>query len=271
MANAVSQVIQHRVFGLKSAMAQALTTEYVGKVVEKLTGDRVRSRGITFDTSHPSFTPSIKAALLFGIYESAEIRFIRRYLRPDVDVVELGSSVGVTGAHILSVLGSGHSLTCVEANPYLLDALNLTLGRARRQSGSDFRIVHGLVSPDATPVRPLTARLQFGSTNLSARPFEDENSRASLPETVEVPRLTLPSLVANLHRYALVIDIEGTEVGLIAEAEAVFRHAKQLIIELHHGSYGGRRVTVTDMVRRLTDGLGFNLVDRHGPVLALDR
>jgi FkbM family methyltransferase len=247
----------------KSAIARLLSSAPVGRAVGLLTRDRVPSRGIVFDTRLAAFSPSIKAAMLFGIYESAEIRFIRSYISPDVDVVELGSSLGVTSAHILGVLGPGHTLTCVEANPHVVGALQATVRAAEERTGRRARIVHGSVT--ARPANERAA-LALADSSLGTRVVEDGSGSG---ETV--PTVALDSLVSNLDSFSLVIDIEGGEAGLIAEAGQTLRQAQEIVIELHPTTYRGRPVSVSELTSSLLDDLGFRLLDRNGPVLALGR
>src|SRR3569623_3111351 len=100
-----SDIQKVRFTGLKASATRGLTHPLVGKSLGMLFSDRIPCRGVRVDT-RANVTDEVKAKLLWGIYESAEIRFIQQYLRPDLDEEELGSSLGVVARHIaLSVAG----------------------------------------------------------------------------------------------------------------------------------------------------------------------
>lgn len=226
--------------------------------------------GIVIDTAAKEFTPSIKAAILFRIYESAEIRFIQKYLSGSMRVVELGSGLGITGAHILDVLAPGGKLTCVEANPSLTDVLARTMLAAQRRTGHEVAIVNGIISTVADRKDARAAPLAIGSSTLASRSPDTmvvDQSKA----TTMVPTVSLSSLVSGLDEYSLVVDIEGAEASLLAEEKAALSRATRMVIELHPTRYHSREISVADMATSLLDDHGFRLLDRRGPVFALAR
>jgi hypothetical protein len=103
---------------LKPLMAALLASHRAGQ-----SGKRIRHQGIWFDTRSSDFIPEVRAQMFWGAYEGAETRMIHRFLRDSTAVVELGSRLGITAAHIAAVMAEGGHLTCVEANPRLLPGL----------------------------------------------------------------------------------------------------------------------------------------------------
>ena len=91
----------------KPLLAKFMCSSAIGALIASFLRNRIRNRGIVIDTSPSAFTSVVKAQLAFGIYESAEIRFIRKYLKGYSRVLELGASLGVTAAHILDVVAPG--------------------------------------------------------------------------------------------------------------------------------------------------------------------
>ena len=126
--------------------------------------DRITSAGCDVDTSHAAISPSIKASLFWGLYESAEIRLVQRYLRPDLDVVELGSSLGVVACHIRRILSPDRRLVCVEADSSLLPILTSTL--QRNACAGNLTIVAGAIDYRA---RGSAGALRPGSTSIEGR------------------------------------------------------------------------------------------------------
>jgi FkbM family methyltransferase len=211
----------------------------------------------------------MKAELYFNLYERQEIRFIRKYLRGASHVVELGSSLGVTSSHILDVLQPGGRLTCVEANPFLLDTLRATLSEAQRRTGREATVIHAAVWPHDEG-SDSTVQLAVASSNLASR--VDVLEGLELPiRNVAVPVVSLSTLVRGLTEYALVADIEGAEAALIAEEREALGRATRVIIELHPTQYLGRTVSVSDLISALVSEHRFRVLDRRFRVLALAR
>jgi FkbM family methyltransferase len=251
---------------VKVRIGQLLSKPVLGTLVSSASGNRIRNRGVVIDTSPPAFTSIVKAQLAFGIYESAEIRFIRKYLRGRSRVLELGASLGVTAAHILDVAAPGAEVVCVEANPYLMAALRTTTAIAAQRVGATARTIHGAVPPNPN-VGSGAVVLTLGGSHL--------DSRVGLAgvgdpgRQLRIPAVDLAEVVRNWTDYALVCDIEGAEAALILSAQPVLTGASRLVIELHDTAYGGAAVTVADLRKALLS-MGFLLVAEKGRVLVLD-
>jgi ubiquinone/menaquinone biosynthesis C-methylase UbiE len=67
-----------------------------------------------------SADPSMVSSIFFGLFESAEIRFVRRYVASDLDCLELGSGIGLVSRAIAETLQPGRLLVCVEPRADLL-------------------------------------------------------------------------------------------------------------------------------------------------------
>lgn len=253
----------------KVRMGHLLSNPILGALVSSASRNRIRNRGLIIDTSPPAFTTGVKAQLAFGIYESAEIRFIRKYLSGYSRVLELGASLGVTAAHILDVVAPGAEVVCVEANPDLLMALQATTATAAERTGARVTTIHGAVPPDPPDpnVRSPAVVLTLGRSHLGSRV---SSAGAGDPgRQVRVPAVDLAEVVAGWTDYALVCDIEGAEAALILSAQPVLTGASRLVIELHETTYEGAAVTVADL-REAMVNMGFLLVAENGRVLVLD-
>jgi FkbM family methyltransferase len=250
----------------KVCIGQLLSRPVLGAVISSASGNRIRNRGVVIDTSPPAFTSIVKAQLAFGIYESAEIRFIRKYLRGCSRVLELGASLGVTAAHILDVAASGAEVVCVEANPHLLAALQTTTAISAQRVGATVRTIHGAVPPDPRAgSQPVV--LTLGGSHLGSR--VGLGGVGDPRRQMRIPAVDLTEVVRNWTDYALVCDIEGAEAALILSAQPVLTGASRLVIELHDTAYGGTTVTVADLRKALLS-MGFLLVAEKGRVLVLD-
>ena len=210
------------------------------------------------DTRNPAIGARARAEIFWGFYERNELKYIRRYLRRDLPVIELGASIGVTGAQVLRRIDSGGFVVSIEANAELLPTLRANLERHRRRQ--KLVVEHAAVDYDGS--RSWTT-LASGSEHVSS-------SLAVMPSvgSQRVPRATLAELLAkhDVDRYVLICDIEGAEVGLFAYEEAALARCDQLLIELH-----GSPRDNADEVRRLERRTGLRLIRRSRTVFLLDR
>ena len=249
---------------LKTCVARSLCNPLIGRLIRTILRERVPCRGCVIDTNNPYVTDETVAKLALGFYESAEIRFVKRYLSPGMDVVELGSSLGVVSAHIACKMNRRRRLICVEANPYLLGPIRTNLAI----NAPDLHVVTFNRAIDYSGVPEVA--LQIGRTNLSSFIVRTP-ANISKDSIVNVPTVQLRDIVQQqgFSEFALVCDIEGGEIGLLLEDESIMR-AQQLIIELHTTEYKGETwdiVAIQEQIRRL----GFRLHDQHGPVCYYER
>jgi hypothetical protein len=101
----------------KQHIARYLTSPVVGRVARRVFRERVPGSGCVTETS--SIDDRTVAAILFGFYESAERRFVRCFLPHDVDVVELGGSLGIVTQTIRRRVGKERRVVTVEADSEL--------------------------------------------------------------------------------------------------------------------------------------------------------
>ncbi len=249
----------------KRWFSNAICNPLVGRVLSVLWRNRIPNRGCTISTDDDVVVPKVKAMIFWGLYERAELRFIHRYLRGDLDVVELGSSIGVVSAHIAKKLTSGRRLLCVEPNPHLLGLIRTNV--MTNAPATSLEIVHGA--------------LNYLESGRKSVPFalEEDNTKSSLASVqssanvVEVPVLRLGTILDRyeIGTYALVCDIEGAEVALIEHDASALQCCRQAIIELHATKHAGQIYTVQQLRGQLERLHGFRLRDQYGPVCVFER
>jgi FkbM family methyltransferase len=246
---------------LKLRVARIVTSDPAGRLIGTLSAHRVRHHGLVFDVRSSDFSPRVRAQMFWGIYESAETRMIRDQLRGSTMVVELGSSLGVTSAHIAALMAPGGHLVCVEANPRLLPGLRDRL--AGRAGSLRVDVVHAAVAGHCGDAALAVSATTVGSRVGAARPRET---------TVTVPALTLREILrrTGVDDFDLVSDIEGTESTFFLRDPGVLDRCQRAVIELHDSTDGGRRVPVSALLEAAV-AAGFRVVRRHGPVVALAR
>src|SRR5690349_13747309 len=110
---------------LKTRMARVTELKPIGIAIGKLFDERIPSRGLRIESR--GLAPEVKSQLLFGTYESAEIRAVHRHLRSDLDVIELGASIGVLSCHIRRKLAMDRHLYAIEPDPNLVKSIEENL------------------------------------------------------------------------------------------------------------------------------------------------
>jgi FkbM family methyltransferase len=245
---------------VKLWLARQLCRSVVGRLIGWLHGDRIPTAGLVVSTAGGHIAPSIKARIFWGLYESAEVRYVRRYLRTDLDVVELGSSIGVVSAHIAKTIQPGFRLICVEANASLLPYLECNL--ATNVPEVPAIVHHAAVSYERPPNSQGT--LVLGNDHLMAKLSETRRGGGS---GISVPFTTLRELLKtySVQEYALVCDIEGAEAGLLRDDGQALSTCQQIIIELHDTFIDGVPVSISDM-RGMLERQGFQQHAAYGGV-----
>lgn len=246
---------------MKRLISPVLANARTGRMIAKLTDNLIRHRGLVLDTSHPVITPEIKAALFWHGYESGEYRFIKQHLPRNLDVIELGGSMGVISATIRRHIERDRRLVIVEADPRLADVLEGNLARNGCADGVTIERAAISYSGDAD------VSFALGPSSVSGR-LADGNSPDE--QTVTVPAITLSGLARRhgFERFALVCDIEGVEWDIFASDRGVLSRAEMVIMELH--ARPGLD-TVASQVQAVLDTGLFDLIDQHGPVVTLRR
>lgn len=221
----------------KILLAKSICHPVVGKVLGVLFHDRIPSRGFVFSTRSPVIKPAAKASLFWRTYESAEIRSVRRYLRRDLDVVELGAGIGIISCHLRSLADREKKIISVEANPQLLNEIknNLILN----DLWENVVVVHGAIDYSGLS----DVEFSFADVHTGGKLKHSSDGTSS---TANVPALTLEQILKEneLSEFVLVTDIEGEEANLIEHDPMSLKKCKQIIAEFHDIRIDGKIVTV---------------------------
>ncbi|MCC7360702.1 MAG: FkbM family methyltransferase [Anaerolineales bacterium] len=230
----------------------------LGRLVGLALRHRLRVGDCVVDTNSPHIDPVTVSRMFLRRYEVPELRFARERLPRDLDIVELGASIGVITAHAARRLLPGRRLVAVEANPRLLPLLRATL--ATNAPSCDLTILNLAVDYSGAP-----------TVHLDISPVHT-NSRLG-PAGVAVAATTLSGLLARcgLHQIALIADIEGAELGLILHDAAALQSVQFLLIECHTVENAGDLWTPARMQAALVRDHGFALQAAHSPVYVFTR
>jgi FkbM family methyltransferase len=247
---------------LKRMTAHALCHPALGKLIRSWTGDNVSVKGCVINTKYEQVSSQLVAQLFWGLYESAEMRFVQQHLRRDLDVIELGSGMGVVSSLIAKLQNPERQLLCIEANSFLLEAIQSNI--RRNAPWKKFEVMNRAV--DYTH----QASSAFVLDNVvNSRLEKQPDSAASL----QVPVETLNSIwrKSGFQEYVLVSDIEGAEAGYIFQDAATLSSCQQIIAELHESIFAGHRYSVDQLREQLEKTHGFRVKASHGPVFVFEK
>jgi FkbM family methyltransferase len=248
---------------LKMNIARALCAPSIGRLIGRIFADRLPFHGAVIDTGFHFVSPITKAQIFWKFYESGEIRFLHRYLRRDLDVVELGSSIGVMASQILRLQNPQRRLVCVEANATLIEALARNTAAA---SPGRVKIVSSAISyPEKEGAREHFA---IGGSTIEGHVTDHKTEQSIEVQTTSLSRILHD---ADIEDYALISDIEGAEAGILEHDSPALDRCRQILIELHPTIVAGRAVSIDDLIGILVNRRHFRLLDRHGPVCAFER
>ncbi len=245
----------------KTFVKSIICCKPVGYLLGMLYRNRVPFHGALIDVKSANIPSQNKALLFWGLYENAERRFVQKYLLSNLDVVEVGSSVGAISSQIAKRLDPDRRLICVEGNPRLQESLatNLQLNCGHLDTEiSSAAIAYG------------DAEVDFWLSADNLRSHRDRQYGDM--EQVKVPTLTLGSLLKerNIGDYQLVADIEGAELDILDNDGDALATCKRVVIELHETVRGSQTISVAKL-RSKFEALGFVVLEQYGRVIAFEK
>ena len=206
---------------LKRIASRVLCNQFTGGLIRTYYRNRLTFDGVSVLVPSRGVSNASCAAIFWGMYESAERRFIKRYLHSDLPTVELGSSLGGVSSHIAKSLAHGQTLVCVEANPFLIDTLKSNL--AQNASHLKTTVINAAIHYDGP-------RCHFDVQDDHLVSSVNKNGSSS----TEIDSLQLRDIdLVNAGAYQLVCDIEGAESQILTYDSEALANCRRIIIELH--------------------------------------
>lgn len=237
------------------ALRRALYSNLSGRLIAILWNNQIPSGGCRINTNNRSIRPETKARIFFGAYERAELLLLRRHIGHPTHVIDLGSSLGVVSSQAAACMPPGSQLICVEANPALIATLRQNI--ARNASHVSATVINAAIDYSGTPVAQIAIAEQHTATHV-ARGAE-----------ISVPATTLRAILSTMPEapYALVMDIEGSEAGILKHDLDCLHTCTRIIAELHETA----SMSILQMCSILTEEANFHLLERRGNVFAFHR
>lgn len=169
--------------------------------------------------------------LLDNTYEEQEIKSIKKYLKRDMNVLELGGSLGVTSVIINSILKNKKNHIVCEANPNLLENLEFN----RKLNNSKFDIINKPVSNEEKVVSFNYNQISLGGSifDKSSKYMDDRHGQYNCIKTKTISPLQIEKKNKIVFD-CLICDIEGEEYNLLLNLLDYFNSFKLMIVEFHY-------------------------------------
>lgn len=240
----------------------------LGIAMRKVMGDSVRLAGQWIDVPAHSVRDHTRSRIALRRYERDEIGLVRRYLRPELPVIELGVGVGIVGTVIRTKLDAGVQYVGVEANPQLVELAEQNIRSYAPDSST--QVLNGLASGLKT--HSGTGRFLIDDHNFHASRSGLAEGSESVVHGVEVPIRSLSDLVsgAAIDSFQLVADIEGAELDLVLHDGEAFEKCKLIVAELHPAQDGDDAYEPDDIASLIVE-LGFTMVEERNHVFCFQR
>lgn len=167
----------------------------------------------------------VRRSIYAELYESSEVKAVRKFVGRDDLVLEAGTSLGYLSLVIASIVGSDR-LHTVEGNSDLLPHVEANF----RLNGLPLPHIHrGLVCAAGGATRAFNVSREIWSSSVL--------DRGDTAKVDMVPCLGLDEMLAETGATVFVCDIEGGEAELIEECR--FSGLATVIMELHPWLFSG--------------------------------
>lgn len=202
-----------------------------------------------------------KLFLIDGRYELPERRAVKRHLRRDLPVIELGGALGVVACITNKLLTYPTAHVVVEANPLAIPPLTLN----KETNHCAFEIVNRAIAYDVEAVT-FSPTVDLASNSIDS----DGTQLYGTERPVTVKAIQLGRLVAEhgFNRFSLVCDIEGKEYDLVCREIEVLKKADVIVMETHARIIGEEKNKV--LIRKLLD-IGFRILEEEAFVITLQQ
>lgn len=239
---------------IKLVIAKILVNDFTGKLIAILFSNKIPFYNLRIDISNPVIRKRIAASLYFKTYESAEVRFISKYLKNyEGTIVELGSSIGVVSSTLAKANPKAELFT-FEADKRFIPIIENNFKINNIKNATCFNEIIGASGYEFIPGEDNTMG-KISKTD------SESNQMSSLSQLIKK---------YNFSEFVLVSDIEGAEYFVLNEDDAVFNVIPLLIIELHPIEIENALISVEDLKSRI-ETLGYEILEQYGSNIVAKR
>ena len=239
---------------IKKILIKIIVNSFIGKLI-KISGIKLNLFGGVFDYS--TVTAKEAASIFFGVWESAEIRFAKRFALSKT-IIELGSSVGVT-LGVLSNTLDNRKFICVEASKKNYKKL-IHLKKFLPRKGNEYILLNKAIAYGVSHVH-------FKHTSTVGSKITEGNVKSNTSYALSA--ITLSEILnqnAIKGSYTLITDIEGAESEIFFKDKIALKNCEIIIAELENV----QKYTVEKQISELVK-LGFKICERYGNVIVMTK
>lgn len=180
----------------------------------------LKCRGMRFPLDRAILPPRIRTLLREGAYEAKEATAVRKLVKADDVVMELGAGIGFMST-LVATKTPAKSVHSFEANPQLMPYI----AQVHAENNVTNAHVTNAVLGDQDGTAPFYIRKNFLASSLD--PMEDAEDCTR----VEVPTRDVNAVIKELQPSVLICDIEGAEADLLPKMDLTGLRA--VVIETH--------------------------------------
>ncbi len=236
-----------------------IVNKIVGVFVQKVFSRSMLGARYNFS----SVSPVIAARIFFGLWESAEIRFSKKYVNDGDVVIELGSSIGVTLATLCSTKKLKTYIS-VEASSSSAQVLQPVVAEFSK---------YNIVSINAAISYSTQTFVEFTETTFTGSRLKsaiDNNNESIKSKTYKVKSIQLNDIVNRYIpldcEYVLISDIEGAEADIFSMDIESLSRCKLIVCELENT----QKYSIDNQVDLLTLA-GFSVKEYYGQVFVFEK
>lgn len=208
---------------------------------------RFRADGCEFEIPRGLTSTAYRAGFLKKDYEAEERELVRKFIRSEDSVLEVGACMGIVSCVTNKLLHDNARHVVVEGNPFCIPAIC----RNREINQCGFLVENCALSNQRDVTFYLHPVFIVGGTT---------QRKSNRP--VRVPGRTLMELDARYGPFsALIMDIEGSELDALEPAREILKKYRIVLIELHEWAIGAEKV---ENCREILRGAGFQFQQRAG-------
>jgi FkbM family methyltransferase len=209
---------------------------FIGGMIFDCFVRRFRVDGCEFEIPRDSTRVAERAGFLKSDYEGEERELVRKFIRPDDYVLEIGACLGIVSCITNKLLRDNARHVVVEGNPFCIPAIH----RNREINHCGFLVENCALSSQRDVTFYLHPDYILGGTTqcVMGGGIPSRGNRS-----VRVPGRTLAELGVRYGPFsALVMDVEGSELDALEPAEEILKQYRVVVIELHEWAIGAEKV-----------------------------
>ena len=199
--------------------------------------------------------------ILFSYYESAEIKLMNKYFKPDIITIDIGSGIGATMCTFAQK--AKKKIICIEASKFCINQLKINF---KKNKLKNFVIINKL----------FFARKNINNQKITFKENKDFTHNKLIKDNTDTKKnitnnnaVTLNKIIKKfaLKHVQILCDIEGEEINFTKKDFEDFRLCQNLIIEIHTQN----KVKINYLLKNFKMIASLQLVERKNSVFYLKK